>query len=209
MNTQRKEDRLLRIANTHTISSSLLEAWQRNSTNSVEKFKFHETQHLKDLMGGRASNHHIYLGTHWEQLGQSIKKKKKNPARSQSFFNSIIWSPALLKTTWKSSISHKKHSTVGKSSSTFPEITSRKPTSWWLWNWKTVDPESVSYHFFRSLSKKWESTNEVGVVSRNITLQEKISPEEPDHSKGPCRNLYRSSEMSSEDFERLQLLQEE
>lgn len=157
-------------------------------------------------MGGRASNHHIYLGTHWMQLGQPIKKKKF-PAMSHSFFNSLICSPALLETTGESSISHKEHSTVGKSSST-PQIISQKPTSWWLWNWSTVDPESVSCHFFRSLSKKLEDTNEVG-VSRNITLLEKTSPEEPDHSKDPCRNLYRSSEMSSEDFKRLQLLQEE
>lgn len=49
MKTQRKEDRLLRIANRLTILGSLLEAWQRISTNSVDKLSFMKLSTLKTL----------------------------------------------------------------------------------------------------------------------------------------------------------------
>lgn len=49
MKTQRKEDRLLRIANRLAILGSLLEAWQRISTNSVDKLSFMKLSTLKTL----------------------------------------------------------------------------------------------------------------------------------------------------------------
>lgn len=66
MKSQGTEEKLLSAVHTVsvTISSSLLKALQKNRTKTVDKFKFHETQHLKDLMGDRVTNPHNRLGTH-------------------------------------------------------------------------------------------------------------------------------------------------
>lgn len=163
----------------------------------MEKFKFHETQRLKDLTG--ESNQP-------SQLAED-SLKAISPARWNKFFHSCQVPQPLTaaygQRCWrllkKIVVLSKNTALLARPRSLLLKQFPKKPTRWWLPNWRTADPVRVGW-----LPRPQKSFQEIrrhreGRVSKNITLQE-ISLKEPDRSKDSCRKLCRRCEVSLEDF---------
>lgn len=109
----------------------------------MDKFKFHETQHLKDLMGDRATNRHNCLGTPWKQLAQ-LEENSLIPARSHSLFDQQHHIVSVAE-GYSKNLALLSNNTTPLLSPHPPLLKQfpKNPTSWWLQNWRTADPVRV------------------------------------------------------------------